>query len=132
MTFSQLFLGLVLLKIPGAVGKSLLIALVDILPVFGCGTVLIPWACVRFALGNIPGAMGILILYGVIFLIRQIAEPKIIGDSLGLHPVLSLILFMLGLSLFGFFGLLLMPLAGVCLAELFRTRTDEKEKTPLE
>ncbi|MBR2615568.1 MAG: AI-2E family transporter, partial [Clostridia bacterium] len=132
LTFAQLFLGLVILRVPEAFSRSILIALVDILPVLGSGTVLIPWAAVRFALGNGAGGGAILVLYGIIFLTRQFLEPKILGDSIGLHPVLSLILVICGLSLFGFFGMLLLPLLGVCLIEGMRENRAENEKKSLE
>ncbi len=115
LTFAQLFLGFSLLRLNGAAEKAFLIAFVDLLPVFGCGTVLIPWAIFSFFAGNHAFAAGLLALYLVIFVIRQIAEPKIIGTSIGLHPVLSLILVLAGLRFFGFFGMILIPLIGTCL-----------------
>lgn len=117
LTFSELFLGLTLLKVEGAGAKAAVIALVDLLPIFGCGTVLVPWILVAFLLKRTGFALGLLALYLLIFAIRQLAEPKIVGDAIGIHPLLSLILVISGLALFGFFGMLLLPLLAACLAE---------------
>ncbi len=115
LTFSELFLGLSVLGIPSPLGKALVIALIDILPIFGCGTVLIPWALIYFALGSTSLAIKLLILCAIIFAVRHVAEPKILGDSIGLHPILSLLLVLGGLALFGFFGMIFLPLLATCL-----------------
>lgn len=124
ISFSLLFLGLVLLKIPGAPGISLIIAFIDLLPVLGCGTVLIPWSLFCFFTGNTSLGIGILILHFVILLVHQLAEPRIVGSSIGLHPLLSLILVLLGLNLLGIWGMILFPLTAACLIHL------KKEKEP--
>jgi len=126
LTFTELFLGLVILKTEGAAGKAFLIALVDILPVLGCGTVLVPWALITLIFGNSTRAIGLIVLYLIILFIRQILEPKIVGDSIGLHPVLSLILVIAGLSFFGFFGMFFLPLLGTCLLQSLR-ESEKKE-----
>lgn len=115
LSFSELFLGLVVLRVKGAAGYAFLIALIDLLPVLGCGTVLIPWAFLSLLSGKTFLAIGLLVLYFLILVVRQLAEPKIVGSSLGLHPVISLILVILGLSLFGVIGMILLPLIGTCL-----------------
>ncbi len=117
LTFSELFLGLALIRVPGAAGKAFFIAFVDILPVLGCGTVLIPWALFCLLSKNTGLGLGILILYLIVLVIRQIAEPKIVGSSIGLHPVLSLVLVLGGLYFFGFFGMLIFPLLAVCILQ---------------
>ncbi len=116
-TFSVQFLGLVILKVSGAAGKAAFIALIDLLPVFGCGTVLIPWALFCLLSGKSALGASLLVLYLVHFVLRQILEPKIVGSSMGLHPVFSLVLVLGGLYLFGFFGMVLFPLIASCLVE---------------
>ena len=88
-------------------------ALVDILPVLGTGTILIPWSVYLFFAGDIRTAVGLLILYAVISVLRQILEPKIVGAGIGMHPLLALVSMYVGLKAFGFFGMLLLPLAVV-------------------
>ena len=112
-TFAELFTGFVILKQKYAFLLALVTALVDILPVLGTGTILIPWAIYLFAAGDPRTAVGLLILYAVISVLRQILEPKIVGAGIGMHPLLALISMYVGLRLFGFFGMLLVPLVTV-------------------
>ena len=94
---------------------ALLIAVVDFLPLLGTGLVLIPWAAVSLLLGEVSLGIGLLVLYGISSVVRQILEPKLIGEGLGLHPLLSLAAMYAGLKLFGVWGMILAPLvtAGV-------------------
>jgi sporulation integral membrane protein YtvI len=125
LSFSELFLGLVLLRVKGAAGFAFLIALIDLLPVLGCGTVLIPWALFSLLAEKTALGIGLFVLYFVILIVRQLAEPKIVGTSLGLHPVISLVLVIFGLSLFGVFGMVLLPLIGTCLYKTIWTQSPE-------
>ena len=110
LTFTQSFIGLALLRVPYAFILALLIAVVDFLPLLGTGVVLIPWAAVSLLLGEVRLGIGLLILYAVTSVIRQILEPKLIGEGLGLHPLLSLAAMYGGLRLFGVWGMILAPL----------------------
>ncbi|MBQ9151494.1 MAG: sporulation integral membrane protein YtvI [Clostridia bacterium] len=110
LTFAQMFIGLALLRIPYAFILAFLIALVDFLPLLGTGIILIPWAAVSLLLGEIKLGIGLLVLYAVSSVIRQILEPKLIGEGLGLHPLLSLVSMYAGLRLFGVWGMILAPL----------------------
>ena len=85
------------------------------MPLLGTGIILIPWAAVSLLLGEIKLGIGLLVLYAVSSVIRQILEPKLIGEGLGLHPLLSLAAMYAGLRLFGVWGMILAPLvtAGV-------------------
>ncbi|MBQ8344775.1 MAG: AI-2E family transporter [Clostridia bacterium] len=110
LTFLQAFCGLLLLRQPYALLCALAIATVDALPVLGSGTILLPWALIRLLGGDGWAAAGLLVLYGSIVLVRQLAEPKLMGTGLGLHPVLTMLAMAMGLRLFGVGGMLLMPL----------------------
>lgn len=85
-------------------------AIFDILPVAGSGGVLIPWALFSLISGNYKQAIGLAIMYVVILIIRQYIEPKIVGTSLGVHPIVTLMGLYFGLKLFGFIGMFLVPL----------------------
>lgn len=111
LTFLQMFIGLALLRVPYAFILAFLIALVDFLPLLGTGIILIPWAVVSLLLGEVKLGICLLILYGVSSVVRQILEPKLIGEGLGLHPLLSLVVMYGGLRLFGVWGMILAPLA---------------------
>lgn len=110
LTFLETFIGLALLQVPYAFILAILIAVVDFLPLLGTGIVLIPWALISLLLGEIKLGIGLLILYAVTSVIRQVLEPKLIGEGLGLHPLLSLVAMYAGLRLFGVWGMILAPL----------------------
>lgn len=129
LTFSELFLGLTILRCSSAFASAFVIALVDILPVFGSGTVLIPWILGAFLTGNTGFAAGLAVLYAVIFIVRQFAEPKIVGRNIGLNPAFSLILMFLGLYFIGVSGMFLLPLGAVCVAE---SKKEEAKSVPNE
>lgn len=103
-------LGLRLLGVDYVLLLALLLGFLDLLPMLGPGTLLIPWAALSYWRGEGELALGLLALYGVIILARQLVEPRIMGAGLGLHPLAALAAGFFGLSLFGAFGLLLGPL----------------------
>ena len=109
MTFLELWAGLALLGIEGSFVIAFVIAVLDILPVLGTGTVLIPWSVLAFAGGNIKIGSGILALYLVITVVRNIVEPKLVGKQMGLSPVVMLPCMLVGLKLFGLVGLFVIP-----------------------
>ncbi len=110
LNFAILYLGLVVLKSKNALGSAFLIAFVDLMPVLGCGAILVPWSIFCFFAGKIGMGIGLGILFVITLFAHQCAEPKIVGSSIGLHPVLSLVLVLLGLKLFGVWGMILLPL----------------------
>lgn len=109
MTFVELLLGFTFLRLPYIVLPALLIALVDILPVLGVGTVLVPWGLIELLRGNGGRGGGLLALCAVVLLIRQMTEPRIVGKSIGLHPLATLFSAYAGLQIFGLAGMLLGP-----------------------
>ncbi len=109
ITFAELFFGLILMGTENAVILALIIALLDVLPVVGTGAVLIPWALVELIRGYVGSGVGLLVLWAVITVVRNIIEPKIVGKEVGLHPLLTLISMFVGSKLFGFLGLILLP-----------------------
>ena len=109
MTFAQLLLGLSLLGARFALLGAFLITLVDALPVFGTGTVLVPWAVLELLLGSAPRAAALLILYLCTLTVRSVAEPKLMAACSGLPPIASLAAMYLGFRLFGVAGMVLFP-----------------------
>jgi sporulation integral membrane protein YtvI len=119
LTFALLVVGFLLLRVPYAVLLAAFIALLDLLPIIGVGTLLIPWGIIAAATGNLALGVGLLALYAVIILIRQFLEPKLLGKQLGMHPLLALLATYAGLKLFGFWGLMLLPGALMILQKAF-------------
>lgn len=109
MTYAELAAGFLLLRIDGAFTIALIIALLDILPVLGTGTVLLPWMIIAIASGNLRVGIGLLVLYLVITVVRNIVEPRLVGSQMGLSPVVMLPCMILGLHFFGILGLFFVP-----------------------
>ena len=109
LTFVEMFIGFSVLRVPYSFVLAILVAVVDLLPMFGTGTVLIPWAVGALVLGQYPLGSGLLILYGISLIVRQVAEPRLVGASLGLHPLASFAAMFAGFRLFGIVGLFLGP-----------------------
>ena len=118
ITFCELLAGFWILGIGKPAGVALAIAVFDVLPVVGCGTVLIPWSVVSFLTGNWPLGVGLFIHYIVIAVVRNVIEPKIVGTRVGLHPLLALLGMVLGRALFGPVGILGLPIAMVIVVAL--------------
>lgn len=120
ITFVELFIGFSLLRVENAFLLALCVAVVDILPVLGTGTILIPWALAMLVLGNFPLGIALLVLYGVITVVRQMLEPRIVGKQIGLYPLVTLVCMFVGTYLFGFFGLFGLPILATILLQLSR------------
>ncbi len=111
LSFVELSIGFILLGVPYAVGLALLVAVIDIMPILGTGLVLIPWAIIAAVLGYYRMGIGVAALYIVMLVVRNIVEPKLVGQQMGLHPLVTLIAMFLGLQLFGLLGLFGFPIA---------------------
>ena len=129
ITFGELSLGLVLLGVDNAVLIAFCIALFDILPVAGTGGIMIPWAIFSLIGGDWGFAVGLVVIWAVITIVRNIIEPKIVGRQVGLHPLLALIAMFVGTKLFGIIGLFLLPLTLAIVLPLLRERfVSEREE----
>ncbi len=121
VTFVELCIGLSILGIPYAGAISFGIAVFDLMPVLGVGGILLPWSAILVAMGNFPLALGVLLLYIVIVIIRNSLEPRIVGGRIGLHPLATLIAMILGLNLAGLIGMLIFPITLVALINFRKT-----------
>lgn len=111
VTWAVVSLGFLFLKIPNALLWAGAVALVDAVPVLGTGTVLVPWAIVKFLQQDILAGAGLFITYGVAWLVRSILEPRLVGKSLGIDPLLSLAAFYAGYRFWGVPGMIFAPMA---------------------
>lgn len=109
ITAAELFIGFLILKVDHALILAIFVSVIDILPVLGVGTVLVPWALISLLLGNTGRAVGLLILMAVIWLVRQPLESRLVGKSAGVHPIIALIAAYAGYRLAGVFGMLIAP-----------------------
>lgn len=121
LTLLELMIGFLILKIPYPFTLALLISFVDILPVLGVGTVLVPWGIVLLLLNKPSLALGIFVLYAIITVVRYVAEPKIVSDHIKLHPIITLFAVFLGLQLGGILGMFTLPVIAVGIAKYINT-----------
>jgi sporulation integral membrane protein YtvI len=118
ITFLELSLGFFILKVPNPFLAAAVVAFVDILPILGTGAVLLPWTIICFIFGNNAMGIGILILYIIITIVRQTLEPRVVGQQIGLHPVVTLICIFVGAQLLGVVGIFLLPVTATILKKL--------------
>ena len=119
LTFCQLLAGFWLLGERYSLLAAFLITLVDALPVFGTGTILIPWALALFLQGETKTGIGLVILYGAAALSRQALEPRLVGKQVGLNPVLTLLALYTGYRLLGVGGMIVFPIAAMLFKQLW-------------
>ena len=111
-----LFIGMLILKVRFAILVAILVAFLDMLPFLGTGTVLIPWAVFKLLSGDIRYAVGLVILYLVTQLVRRIIEPKLVGDSIGMNPLATLIFMYIGYRVGGVLGMIMaVPIGAIVL-----------------
>ena len=118
ITFCELNIGLRIIGIEDATVLSLIIAIFDILPALGTGGIMIPWVVIELVQGNVMLGVKLLLLYAVITVVRNILEPKIVGESIGLHPVLLLISIYVGGTILGPMGIIIMPFTLIVIKKL--------------
>lgn len=112
--------GFLILKISYAPLLAILIAILDFLPVFGTGTVLLPWAVFDFLGGNLYRALGIIIIWGVSQVARQIIQPKIMGDSMGMDTLPTLFMLYIGYKAAGIFGMIVAVPIGIIVINMYQ------------
>ncbi len=111
ITFIELTIALSILRVENAVLIASITAVFDIMPVLGSGGVLLPWAIISFITGDITRGIGLIIVYLIVTIVRNIIEPKIVGQQVGLSPVVVLGSMLLGVSCLGAVGLFGFPIA---------------------
>ena len=115
-----LAVGFLVLRIPYSFLLAVLIAFLDFLPVFGTGTVLIPWSLIKLISGEYYLAAGMILLYVLTQVVRQAIQPKIVGDSMGLPPLTTLVLLYVGFKVSGLGGMILAVPVGLVFLNLYK------------
>lgn len=118
ITCGELFIGFLLLRQDYALLLAVLIGLIDALPVFGTGTVLIPWAVLCLLSDNIPRGIALAALYAVITLVRSITEPHVMAAQAGLPPLMALLAMYVGFCIFRVPGMIFFPMALLFIKQL--------------
>ena len=126
ITFAELSVGLLFLRVRNWILISLIIAFLDLLPVLGSGAFLIPWGIVNVIIGNKFLGIGLLILYLSIMFVRNFAEAKIVGIKTGINPLFILFAMFLGLKLFGFLGLVGLPVTFIVVVKYYKNEMEQE------
>ena len=112
-------IGFSILQVKYAFLIAIGVAILDLLPFFGTGTVLIPWAIIKFLSADYKMVIGLLIIWGVGQLARQLIQPKIVGDSVGLAPIPTIILLFVGYRVAGVIGMIIAVPIGIIILNLY-------------
>ena len=98
---------------------SIIICIIDALPILGAGAILLPWVVLAILLGDFKLAVGILIVYFIVLSVRQMLEPKLISENIGVHPLITLISMYSGFKILGVSGFLVGPVVMIILKNVF-------------
>lgn len=128
LTFTELSIFFSIFGIEYPIVKAAAIAVLDILPILGTGGIMIPWAVISLVLGYTGLGLKLFLIYGIVTVVRNYVEPKIVGTQLGLHPIITLVSMFVGLRLFGFWGLFGLP---VGISFLWKQKMDRDANTEI-
>ena len=121
ITFLEMLVGLLILRQKNAVLIAVAIAVFDIFPIVGAGAILVPWGVVTLLGGDVAKGIGLLAIWVIEIVVRQIIEPRIIGRQVGLHPLITLIAMFVGSKLFGGIGLFGLPITCAIVSSMDQT-----------
>jgi len=111
IAFIELNIGFFIMKVPHALVWAIIISVIDALPFFGMGAFLLPWSLLSFLNSDYRMGISLLMLYVICFVVRQLTEPKLLGEQIGVHPLMTLMAMYLGLRLFdSVLGIILAPI----------------------
>ncbi|WP_026073991.1 sporulation integral membrane protein YtvI [Acetivibrio cellulolyticus] len=120
ITFVELSIGFGIIGVRQNLLLGLLVSIIDALPILGTGGVLIPWSIYNFITGDIRMGISLIILYGVVLVVRQMIEPKVLGQQIGLHPLVTLLSMYVGLRVFSFIGMIIGPITILLLKNILQ------------
>lgn len=120
ITGVELYIGFLILGVKSAPLLAVLVAIVDFLPVFGTGTILIPWAIINLLVGgSVYFSLGMIALYLICLCVRNLLQPRILSESIGLPPIATLLTIWLGYQLYGFWGMLFLPILAMLVYRMY-------------
>lgn len=120
IAFVIMLVGFWVLGMSNALALAALITLVDAFPILGVGTILLPWAVICLLRQEIARGIGLLAIYAVVWLVRSVLEPKLVGKGLGLDPLVTLIAIYAGWKLWGILGMLLAPILALTVTQVLQ------------
>lgn len=126
ITFLELAIGFLILGIENWLLIAGIIAVIDALPALGTGAVLLPWGIINILLGDNFLGVSLMVLYLLVTIIRNFAEPKIVGSKTGINPLFILFSMFLGIRLFGFFGLIILPVTFIVVVKYYKNEMENE------
>lgn len=120
VVFTILLIGFLVIGQPYAVLLAFILAIMDFVPIIGSGTFIVPWAVIDVFMGNYQHAIQLMVVWGLIALFRQLAEPKIVGDQTGLSPIMSLISIYVGMKVAGVPGMIFGPVLCMVIINIYK------------
>ena len=117
-----------ILKIENAFAIAVIVAIVDLLPILGVGTVLVPWSLICAVTGNNKLAIGLLILFVIVYVVRQVIEPRIVSYQMNVHPLMAIFAMYAGLKIAGIGGMLIAPFLAFVAKTLYDGLKNDNEK----
>lgn len=120
VVFAILFVGFSFVRVHFAILLALGIAALDFLPFFGTGTALWPWALYKVLVGDYKMAIALMVIYAITQVVRQLIQPKLVGDSMGMHPIVTLFLLYTGYKIGGIFAMILSVPIGLIVMNLYK------------
>ncbi|GLC79100.1 sporulation integral membrane protein YtvI [Lacrimispora brassicae] len=114
-----LAVGFLVLGVNYALLLAVIISILDFLPILGTGTILIPWAVVRLVAGEYAFGFGLVVIYVLTLVLRQVIQPKIVGDTMGLDPLMTLLFLYLGFKISGIAGMIIAVPVGMLFLNLY-------------
>lgn len=118
ITTAEISLGFLIIGQARPLDLGMLIAVFDAFPIVGSGMILLPMTIITLTSGNIAKGIGLLIIYLVVVIARQIIEPRIVGKRVGLRPIVSLICMYVGTKIFGGIGLFALPILTAIITDM--------------
>lgn len=125
IVFFVLCIGFYILNINDFILMAMLVAFIDLLPVLGTGIVLLPWSIFSFFTDDIYRGVGLVVLYLLLSITKNIIEPRIIGKQIGINPLLSLVAIFLGYKTIGFLGVIIFPVVLIVVFEYYKSNIYE-------
>ncbi len=126
LTFSELALVFFILKIPYFIFVAFIVSFIDILPILGVGTILLPWSAISFLNGKISFGIALISAYLIITVIRNFAEPHIIGKKFRINPIFTLVAMFIGIKAGGIYGALLLPFALAVIVKYYKNQMENE------
>lgn len=118
LTFTELFIGFNIIGVKYALVLAVAISIIDALPILGTGGILVPWSIYQLLTGDLRMGVSLFILYAIVLVVRQLTEPKVLSQQIGLHPLVTLTAMYTGLKIFGVLGLILGPITVLVLKNI--------------